>query len=142
MAAPLTNNAAPPVHTQAQNPKDLRVALLTNSLSPHSLPLWECLSTGVKQFRALVSAGFDLQHKFPKATTHLDVKLQRSFNRFRFHNKPYGTWESDDFHLPYDTYHQRHHLRAVWPSHFTLCSLWPHASGGQGHPVGHALLPQ
>jgi glycosyltransferase involved in cell wall biosynthesis len=106
MAAPLTNNAAPPVHTQAQNPKDLRVALLTNSLSPHSLPLWECLSTGVKQFRALVSAGFDLQHKFPKATTHLDVKLQRSFNRFRFHNKPYGTWESDDFHLPYDTYHQ------------------------------------
>ena len=102
----MTNTATPPVQAHTRKPKDLRVALLTNSLSPHSLPLWECLSTGVKQFRALVSAGFDLQHKFPEVKTHLDVKLQRSFNRFRFHNKPYGTWESDDFHLPYDTYHQ------------------------------------
>ena len=70
----------------------LRVAFLTNSLSPHSLPLWETMSRGVQHFRAFVSAEYDFQHKFPKVRTDLDVRLQRSFNRLRFYSRPYGSW--------------------------------------------------
>ena len=90
----------------SRSSRDLRVAFLTNCLSPHSLPLWECVSSGVKQFRAFVSSESDAQHKFPKADTHLDVHVQRSINRFRFYIHYYGSWESEDFHMPYDTYQQ------------------------------------
>jgi glycosyltransferase involved in cell wall biosynthesis len=90
----------------SRGPKDLRIAYLTNWLSPHSQPLWEQISHGVKYLRVFVSAESDLQHKFPKVNTHIDVQLQRSINRFRFYIKYYGSWESEDFHIPYDTYHQ------------------------------------
>jgi glycosyltransferase involved in cell wall biosynthesis len=95
-----------------QSSRDLRIAYLTNWLSPHSQPLWEQIGRGVKHLRVFVSAESDLQHNFPKVNTHIDVMLQRSINRFRFYIKYYGSWESEDFHIPYDTYHQ---LKAYRP---------------------------
>ena len=115
---------APLVASPAGTPAagSLRVALLTNSLSPHSLPLWECLSSYVAHFRVFVSADYDRQHKFPKARTHLDVRLQRSFNRLRFYKWWYGSLYSDDFHLPYDTFQQ---LRAYAPNLIVSAQLGP-----------------
>ncbi len=92
--------------------ENVRVAFLTNSLSPHSLPLWECVSRHVGRFCAFVSSGFDTQHKFPTVRTHLEMRVQRSINRFRFYNNRHGSWDSDDFHLPFDTYQQ---LKAYRP---------------------------
>ena len=86
--------------------ENVRVAFLTNSLSPHSLPLWECVSRYVGRFCAFVSSGFDTQHNFPTVRTHLEIRVQRSINRFRFYHKKHGRWESDDFHMPFDTYQQ------------------------------------
>ena len=84
----------------------LRVALLTNSLSPHSLPVCEAISRGLKEFRAFLSADADRYHNFPKAHASFDVTLQRSFNRLRFLRKAHGFWQRGDLHVPYDTYHQ------------------------------------
>lgn len=86
--------------------KDLRVALLTNSLSPHSLPVCEEISRHVKEFRAFVSADTDKYHNFPKAQASFSVTVQRSFNRFRFFRKAHGHWQQGDLHVPYDTFHK------------------------------------
>ena len=92
--------------------KNLRVALLTNSLSPHSLPVCEHISRAVKEFRAFISADADRYHNFPKPQASFPITVQRSFNRFRVPRKAYGHWQRGELHVPYDTYRQ---LRAYEP---------------------------
>ena len=84
----------------------MRVALLTNSLSPHSLPVCEAISRCVGEFRAFLSADADYYHQFPKAQASFNVTVQRSFNRLRFLRRAHGHWQRGDVHVPYDTYHQ------------------------------------
>ncbi len=90
----------------------IRVALLTNSLSPHSLPVCEHISRSVKEFRAFLSAAADRYHNFPKPEASFRITVQRSFNRLRFPRKAYGHWQKSELHVPYDTYLQ---LRAYDP---------------------------
>ena len=90
----------------------LRVALLTNSLSPHSLPVCEEISRGVEKFQAFLSADADHYHRFPKAQASFSVTVQRSFNRLKFLRRAHGYWQKGDLHVPYDTYHQ---LRSYHP---------------------------
>ncbi len=85
---------------------ELRVALLTNSLSPHSLPLCEQISRACGEFRAFLSAAADGYHKFPKPRASFPIIVQRSFNRLRFPRKAYGHWQKGELHVPYDTYLQ------------------------------------
>ncbi len=90
----------------------IRVALLTNTLSPHSLPVCEGISFAVKEFRAFLSSAEDRYHKFPKPEASFRITVQRSFNHLRFPRKVYGHWQKGDLHVPYDTYLQ---LRAYDP---------------------------
>lgn len=86
--------------------KDVRVALLTNSLSPHNLPVCEYVHRAVRDFRAFVSADSDVSHNFPKPQASFPVILQRSFNWLRVPRKAYGHWQKGELHVPYDTYLQ------------------------------------
>ena len=84
----------------------MRVALLTNSLSPHSLPVCEEISRHVQEFRAFLSSDADEYHKFPKAQASFTVTVQRSFNGLRMPRRAYGFWQRSELHVPYDTYSQ------------------------------------
>ena len=96
----------------ARAAEDLRVALLTNSLSPHSLPVCEHISRAVREFSAFISADADRYHNFPKPQASFPIVLLRSFNRLRVPRKAYGHWQKGELHVPYDTYRQ---LRAYKP---------------------------
>lgn len=85
---------------------NLRVALLTNSLSPHSLPVCERLNSGVGQFQAFLSSAADQYHNFPKPVASFPITVQRSFNRLRMPRRAYGYWQRSELHVPYDTYPQ------------------------------------
>ena len=86
--------------------KELRVALLTNSLSPHSVALYECIGAQVKQFQAFLSAAIDLYHGFPSVQPTFVSHVQRSINLPPLWRRAYGAWQSMEFHIPYDTYGQ------------------------------------
>ncbi len=90
----------------------LRVALLTHSLTPHTLPVCEHISRCVGEFRAFFSAEVDRYHNFPRADTSFPVTVQRSFNRLQLPSRALGSWERRELHVPYDTYSQ---LRAYRP---------------------------
>ena len=91
----------------------LRVALLSNSLSPHNLPVCEYISRAVGEFRAFLSADSDAYHNFPKPQASFPIIVQRSVNWFRIPRKAYGHWQKGELHVPYDTYLQ---LRAYRPN--------------------------
>ena len=84
----------------------LRTALLTNSLSPHSLPVCERISRSVCEFRAFVSSDADRYHNFPRAKASFPVTVQSSFNRLGLPRRAYGAWQDSELHVPYDTYLQ------------------------------------
>lgn len=83
-----------------------RIALLTNSLSPHSLPLCENISHAVQEFRAFLSSDADRYHNFPKPEASFQVTVQRSWNWLRLPRRAYGHWQKSELHVPYDTYLQ------------------------------------
>ena len=85
---------------------DLRLALLTNSLSPHSLPVCEHISRCVREFRAFLSSDSDRYHNLPRPEATFRITVQRSFNRLRLPRKAYGYWQRSELHIPYDTYAQ------------------------------------
>lgn len=97
---------------QALSRSSLRVALLTNSLSPHSLPICEYINRAVGKFQAFLSADADSYHNFPKPQASFPITVQRSFNRLRLPRRAYGYWQQSELHVPYDTYAQ---LRAYDP---------------------------
>lgn len=102
-----------PVSTEERVRHDgMKVALLTNSLSPHSLPVCEHISDAVGEFRAFLSADADRYHHFPKPQASFQLTVQRSFNGLRLPRKAYGHWQRSELHVPYDTYGQ---LRAYDP---------------------------
>ena len=94
------------------NRASLRVALLTNSLSPHSLPVCEFIAGAVHRFQAFLSSAADHYHSFPKPVASFPITVQRSFNRLRLPRRAYGYWQRSELHVPYDTYAQ---LRAYQP---------------------------
>lgn len=82
----------------------LRIALLTNSISPHSIALCEAMGARVDEFRIFTSAAADSYHDFPPIQSDLQIEVQKSFNTFRIIRKAYGHWQSGELHIPYDTY--------------------------------------
>ena len=95
-----------------RNATTLRVALLTNSLSPHSLPVCEQISGRVQEFRAFLSSDADRYHNFPRPDASFRVVVQRSLNQLRLPRRAYGSWQRSELHVPYDTLWQ---LRAYNP---------------------------
>lgn len=87
-------------------PADLRVALLTNCLSPHTLPLCDAMSARVREFRAFLSAEVDSFHDFPKVQAAFPVTIQRSLNAIRLRRRDHGFWSTNQLHIPYDTFQQ------------------------------------
>jgi glycosyltransferase involved in cell wall biosynthesis len=85
---------------------DLRVALLTNSLSPHSLSLCESISERLLEFRAFISEAVDKYHDFPPVSATFTIEVQRSFNFYVLFRKAYGFWQRSELHIPYDTLRQ------------------------------------
>ncbi len=98
--------------TTRRKASDLRVALLTNSLSPHSLALCECIASQVNRFEAFLSASIDNYHGFPSVQPTFTANVQRSFNLPPLPRKVYGAWQPMELHIPYDTYRQ---LKAYKP---------------------------
>lgn len=84
----------------------LRVALLTNSLSPHSVALCEQISLRVREFRAFLSSDTDRYHKFPRVRASFRITIQRSINWLRPLRRAHGFWQSSELHVPYDTFYQ------------------------------------
>ncbi len=84
----------------------LRVAFVTNALSPHRLALMECVAKGLKDFRVFLSEAEDKLHKFPLQHGTLRVTLQRSLNwQHKFRNV-HGYSDISHVHVPFDTYWQ------------------------------------
>lgn len=104
---------------------DLRVALLTNCLSPHTLPLCQAISRRVKDFRAFISAESDDFHNFPRMEGGFPVTLQRSLNALRFFRREHGFWTANQLHIPYDTFHQLRKYRpdVILSSQFGIRTL-------------------
>jgi len=92
--------------------RDVRIAFLTPSLGPHSLPLCERLAKICENFRVFTSAEADEFHGFPREWGSVNVTVQKSFNRFRVLRKAYGYWQTGELHIPYDTYY---HLKKFSP---------------------------
>ena len=89
-----------------------RVAFLTNTLGPHTLPLCECISQSVPNFRVFTSAEEDEFHGFPRDWGSVKVTVLRSFNQMRIRRRSYGFWQTGELHIPYNTYRQ---LKAFRP---------------------------
>jgi glycosyltransferase involved in cell wall biosynthesis len=89
----------------------LRVALLTNSLSPHTLPLCEAISRRVQDFEAFLSADADRFHHFPRVRGGFAVTVQKSFNALRFLRRSSGHWHTNQIQIPYDTFRQLKRFR-------------------------------
>ncbi len=82
---------------------NLRVALLTNSLSPHTLPLCEGINRRVRELRAFVSAPSDTFHDFPRPQASFKIVVQRSFNALRLRYRTEDFSIREPMHLPMDT---------------------------------------
>ncbi len=81
----------------------MRVALLTNSLSPHTLPLCEGISKRIRELRAFVSAPSDTFHNFPRPHASFKIVVQRSFNALRLRHRTHEFSIREQLHLPLDT---------------------------------------
>ncbi len=103
-----------------EEPANIRVALLTNCLSPHTLPLCEAVSTRVGEFRAFLSAESDSFHGFPKVQAAFPVTIQRSLNALRFRRRDHGFWATNQLHIPHDTFQQ---LRRYRPDVILSCQF-------------------
>ena len=84
----------------------MRVAFLTNNLSPHGVSLVEQIASRVDRFRVFVSAESDEVHGFIRTWGTLDVTVQRSINQLRVVRKAYGFWQTGELHIPFDTMHR------------------------------------
>lgn len=82
-----------------------RVAFLTNTLGPHTLPLCECIGASIPNFRVFTSADEDDSHGFPRVRGNVKVTLLKSFNKLRIWRRIYGNWQMGELHIPYNTYH-------------------------------------
>lgn len=96
---------------QHETPVPLRVALLTNSLSPHTLPLCQAMSERVQDFEAFISADADRFHRFPRVRGRFAVTVQKSFNALRFLRRSNGHWHTNEIQIPYDTFRQLKRFR-------------------------------
>lgn len=81
---------------------NLRVALLTNYLNPHRLPLVERFASGVRRLRVFLSGSEDKVHGFQSRWNGLDVKVERSLNWSRHFRNVHGYEDSSEIHVPYD----------------------------------------
>jgi hypothetical protein len=87
-----------------QREGNMRVAFLTNNLSPHGVSTIEEIAKRCEKLKVFVSSDRDEVHDFPCAWGDLDVIVQKSVNRFKVRRKEYGYWQAAELHLPYDTY--------------------------------------
>ncbi|MFZ1011803.1 MAG: hypothetical protein WAN28_00560, partial [Terracidiphilus sp.] len=81
---------------------DLRVALLTNYLNPHRLPLVEQFASGIRRLRVFLSGSEDKVHGFQSMWNGLDVKVERSIRWHRHFGNVHGYEDASEIHLPYD----------------------------------------
>lgn len=89
--------------TSPTDTANLRVALLTNSLSPHTLPLCERIHGATRELRAFVSAASDTFHNFPRPQASFPIVVQRSFNGLRLRHRAEQFSISEELHVPLDT---------------------------------------
>lgn len=108
------------VTTQQRRATDVRVALLTNSLSPHTLPLCEAISMRVGELRAFVSAASDKFHHFPRPHATFSIVVQRSINAFRLRHRTQHAAIAEELHIPVDTLAQ---LRRYRPDVIVSCQF-------------------
>ncbi len=89
--------------TRPTNTAHIRVALLTNSLSPHTLPLCERIHEATEELRAFVSAASDTFHNFPRPQASFPIVVQRSMNGLRLRHRTEQFSISEQLHVPLDT---------------------------------------
>ena len=106
--------------------KDIRIAYLTNNLTPHTLPLLISLSSRVKELIVLTSTAPEQNANWnPKAEGRFQIIQQRklSLRRVRYH--PQGYSDPMDIHVPYGTLLQliKSHPDAVISLEFGIRTL-------------------
>lgn len=82
---------------------NLRVALLTNFIPPHHLPVLQALDQQVGQLAVLLSTAMEKNRSWRPEWGALDVRLQRTLTLRRPWKHESGFTEANEIHFPLDT---------------------------------------
>jgi FkbM family methyltransferase len=77
--------------------------LLTNCVSPYTLPVWKELTASLRSFRLLLSTSMESDRLWDRNWDGLNVKLQKSIYIKRNRRHEQGFTVTDHLHFPYDT---------------------------------------
>jgi glycosyltransferase involved in cell wall biosynthesis len=80
-----------------------RVALLTNFIPPHRLPLYQAIAQRVSEFQVFISTPMEANRSWQTNWEGLNVTIQKNFTLQRTWRHPQGFSEPLYIHIPYDT---------------------------------------
>ncbi len=80
-----------------------RVALLTNYVSPHTLPMYQALAQRVSEFQVFISTPMEAFRSWQINWEGLNVTVQKNLTLQRTWKHPQGFSEPLYVHIPYDT---------------------------------------
>ena len=80
-----------------------RVALLTNFIPPHRLPLYQEIAQRVSEFQVFISTPMEANRSWQTNWEGLNVTIQKNFTLQRTWRHPQGFSEPLYIHIPYDT---------------------------------------
>ncbi|HEV3022578.1 MAG TPA: glycosyl transferase family 1, partial [Pirellulales bacterium] len=82
---------------------DVHVALLTNFIPPHALPVYVELARRLGRLTVLLSTPMEPNRKWQPDHATLEVRLQRTLTLKRPWKHPTGFRDTNCVHLPWDT---------------------------------------
>ncbi|MGD1807351.1 glycosyltransferase family 4 protein [Dapis sp. BLCC M126] len=80
-----------------------RVALLTNFIPPHRLPLYQAIAQRVSEFQVFISTPMEANRSWQANWEGLNVTVQKNLTLQRTWRHPQGFSEPLYIHIPYDT---------------------------------------
>jgi len=85
-----------------------RVALLTNYVSPHTLPMYQAIAQRVSEFQVFISTPMEAHRSWQINWEGINVTVQKNITLQRTWKHPKGFSEPLYVHIPYDTLWQLH----------------------------------
>jgi FkbM family methyltransferase len=89
--------------SSARDPVPIDAILMTNCVSPYTLPVWKQLTASLRSFRLLLSTSMESDRHWDRNWDGLDVKLQKSLYVKRKHKHAQGFTATVHLHFPYDS---------------------------------------
>ena len=81
----------------------VKAILLTNCVTPYTLPVWQKLTSSLMSLRLLLSTPMETDRDWERNWDGLDVKVQRSLYARRNRKHEQGFTVTDHLHFPYDS---------------------------------------